>query len=48
MKPSSVTIQVKPTEQYFPIVLSIMLNIVGVTFESVTENVKCDHSNERY
>ena len=48
MKTSSGTIQIKPTEQYFPIVLSIMLNIVGVTFESVTENVTCDHSNESY
>ena len=33
----SVTIQMKPTEQYFPVVLIIMLYKVVLTFESVDE-----------
>ena len=33
-----VTIQVKATEQYFPVVLFIMLYKVALTFESVDEN----------
>ena len=44
----SVTIQMKPTEQYFPVVLFIMLYKVVLTFESVDEILKCDHSNESY
>ena len=44
----SVTIQVKATEQYFPVVLFIMLYKVAQTFESVDEILKCDHSNESY
>ena len=36
------------TEQYFPVLLFIMLNKVVLTFESVDEIVKCDRSNERY
>ena len=40
------TIQMKATEQYFPVVLSIMLYKVVLTFESVDEIRKCDHSNE--
>ena len=36
----------KATEQYFPVVLSIMLYKVVLTFESVDEILKCDHSNE--
>jgi len=43
-----VTIQVKDTEQYFPVVLFIMLYKVILTFESVDEIVKCDHSSESY
>jgi len=43
-----VTIQMKATKQYFPVVLFIMLNRVGLTFESVIEILKCDHSNESY
>ena len=35
-------------EQYFPVVLSIMLYKVVLSFESVDEILKCDHSNERY
>ena len=39
----------KATEQYFPVVLFIMLYIeVVLTFESVDEMLKCDHSNESY
>ena len=42
------TIQLKATEQYFPVVLFIMLYKVVLTFESVNEILKCDHSNESY
>ena len=35
MKSQSVTIQMEATEQYFPVVLFIMLYIVVLTFESV-------------
>ena len=45
---SVVTIQMKATEQYFPVVLFIMLYKVVLTFESVDEILKCDHSNESY
>ena len=41
-------IQTKATEQYFPVVLFIMLYKVILTFESVDEILKCDHSNESY
>ena len=47
MKSLSVTIQMKATEQYFPVVLFIMLYKVVLTFDSVDEILKCDHSNER-
>ena len=36
----------KATDQYFPVVLFIMLYKVVLTFESVDEILKCDHSNE--
>ena len=44
------TIQMKATEQYFPVVLFIMLHVykVVLTFETVDEILKCDHSNESY
>ena len=42
------TTQIKATEQYFPVVLFIMLYKVILTFESVDEILKCDHSNESY
>ena len=42
------TTQVKAVEQYFPVVLFIMLYKVILTFESVDEILKCDHSNESY
>ena len=48
MKSWSVTIQMKATEQYFPVVLFIMMYKVILTFESVDEILKCDHSNESY
>ena len=38
----------KATEQYFPVVLFIMLNKVVLTIESVDEILKCDPSNESY
>ena len=38
----------KATEQYFLVVLFIMLYKVVLTFESVDEILKCDHSNESY
>ena len=36
----------KATEQYFPVVLFIMLYKVVLTFESVDEILWCDHPNE--
>ena len=36
----------KATEQYFPVVLFIVLYKVVLTFESVDGILKCDHSNE--
>jgi len=38
----------KATEQYFPVVLFIMLYKVVLTFESEGEILKCDHPNESY
>ena len=46
MKSYGVTIQMKATEQYSPVVLFIMLYKVVLTFESVHEILWCDHSNE--
>ena len=43
MKYLSVTIETKATEQYFPVVLFIMLCKVVLIFESVDEILKCDH-----
>ena len=43
-----VTVQIKATEHHFPVVLFIMLYKVVLTFESVDEILKCDHSNESY
>ena len=43
-----VTIQMKATEQYFPVVMFIMLYKVVLTFESVDKFLKCDNSNESY
>ena len=38
----------KATEQYFPVVLSIIMYKVVLAFESVDEILKCDHSNESF
>ena len=48
MKSYGVTIQMKASEQYFPVVLFIMLYKVVLTFESVDEILWCDHSDESY
>ena len=42
------TIQIKATKHYFSVVLFIMLHQVILTFESVDEILKCDHSNESH
>ena len=42
------TIQMKATEQYFPVMLFIMLYKVVLTVESVDGILKCDPSNESY
>ena len=42
------TIQIKATEQYFPVMLFIMLYKVVLIFESVVEILKRDYSNESY
>jgi len=47
MKSYGVTIRMKATEQYFPVVLFIMLYKVVLTSESVDETLWCYHSNER-
>ena len=46
MKSCGVTIKMKTSEQYFPVVLFIMLYKVVLTFESVDEILWCYHSNE--
>ena len=38
----------KATEQYFPVVLFVMLHKVDLTFEFVDEILKSDHLNENY
>ena len=38
----------KATEQYFQVVLFIMLYKVVLTFKCVDETLMCDHSNESY
>ena len=46
MKSLSVTIQIKATEQYVPVVLFLTSYEVVLTFETVDEILKCDHSSE--
>ena len=49
MKSKSVTIQMKATGQYFPLVLFIMLYKVVLTFESLDEILRGGfHLNESY
>ena len=38
----------KVTEQYVPVAQSVILHKVVLTFESVDEILKCDHSKESY
>ena len=38
----------KATEQYFPVMLFIMLYKVVLTFKSMDETLKCHYSNESY
>ena len=45
-KNKSVTIQMKATKQYFPVVLFIVMYKVVLTFKPVDVIPKCDHSNE--
>ena len=45
MKSSSVAIQMKATEQYFPMVLFIMLFKMVLSFDSVYESLKRDSVN---
>jgi len=42
------TMQMKAIEQYFHVVLYIMLYEVVLTPKSVDETLVCDHSNECY
>ena len=42
------TIQMQATEQHFPVMLFIMLYKVVLTFGSLDEILKCDHSKESY
>ena len=44
MKSYGVTIQMKPLQQYFHMVFSVLY--VVLTFESVDETLWCDHSKE--
>ena len=48
MKVYCVTIQMKAFEQYFHVVLFIMLYKVVLTLRSVDETLVCEHSNESY
>ena len=38
----------KATEQYFPLVMFIMLYKLVLIFESMDEILKCNHSNKKY
>ena len=46
--PNLVTIQMKAIGPYFPVVLFTTLNRVAISFESVDEILKFDHSNKNY
>ena len=43
----SATIEMKAIGQFFFVVLLVMLKVV-LTFKSVNELLKCDHSNASY
>ena len=36
------------TEQYFPVIVFVMLYKVVLSFEFVNEIIKCDYSNQSY
>ena len=42
------TNHMKTTENYFPVILFVILNKVVLTVISTDEILKCDHSNESY
>ena len=46
MKSCGMTIQMKATEQYFPVALFILLYKMVLTFDSVDEMVWCRHASE--
>ena len=48
MKSQSVTIQMKAIKQYVPLMRSVILYKVVLTFESVDEIERCDPSRENY
>ena len=48
MKSYSVTIPMEAIDQYSSVVVFIMLHKVVLSFQSVDEILKCDHSNESY
>ena len=48
MKTQSVPIQMKAIEQYFPVVLCVLLDSVVLTFAPMDETLNCDHSIESY
>ena len=48
MQTLSVTIQMRATEQYFPVVVFSRLCKEVVAFEFLDANLTCDHSNGSY
>ena len=48
MESLGLTIHMNATEQYFTVVLFIILYQVVLTLESVGEILRSDHSNESY
>ena len=48
MKSQGLAIQMKATEQFFPVVLFITLYKVVLAFEIVVEILRSDYSNESY
>ena len=47
MTSQSIAIQVKAIEQYYPVVLFVVLYRVVLTFQSVNENPVCANSNKK-
>ena len=48
MKSKSMALEMRAIEKHSPVVLFIMLYKVFLTFDSMDEILKCDHSNESY